>query len=1031
MCAVTRSSAECFKCGAPATDTFGGGYLCAGCQPDGDGTTRDDDTDLNQHSAGDDTGPLVKEVPAPLDTLGAVFVPIDPGARGARCPRTEDNLFAPDDDILEAYLEAGHNYGVACRDDLAVFDADEPDALADLVESLPETTWQISGNRSSEHYFLRVPGLEEDIPLVDPETGDNLGHIKAAPQSYVVGPGSRHPSGNRYGPLRGEQIATIDEANLRELVAPYRPDRTERRDEGSEARERRRAATRDDTPLDVRDVLTGYSEGVWTEHPFHGSETGANFMVDGDGETFRCWRHDCTGNALHLVGVEQGVIDCGEWAHGGLNTDTWREIFAAAREAGYDLLEFGASAAEQVAFLPPAVRDLSTSTSGWDWRHAAEQDRDALTIDNARERTVDIIVDAYESYDQVLIEALPTMGKSYGSIKAAAETDTQISVFTGRGRKEQYEQFSEWADEHGLTSNTLPAFTHDCATANGEHGQEWAERVRDWHRRGVTPKEIHKSAEYVLGRPLPCQEHEGQECPYTSEWRTAYEDANGEPYDVLIGHYNHAHNQKVTEGRVCVFDEFPDSAHETKLGAHLQGAVSYWLEATDGVPFDDYTDLLENRGDEQRRADALLWFDDHGIDPDEAHVFDDASAHASAPLAVFTIIAGDDLGNGFERADLDVGTGVRNRKNDSISIIRPPALEYTNGIVALDGTPTKEMWELSLSERLTHRPVLQDAERAEYVRDALNLNLVRTSEYLKPYNSADHVNTEGDAALLEAIREADGERPSLITTSTAKHEYDAEGVLELVEEMKHYGNVLGSNEFDDTRLGAVIGSNHYGDGYIKKWGAYAGKTVERNGEKGAALSYGAFGDRVLTHMREHDTLQAAMRFGRDGNGAVVYVHTDTLPEWVPLAGEGRVLTTCSDGIRRVLEVMEGLGSATTAEIVDHPDVDISRRQVFGHLEALRERGVLSREQDADDGRKVRWCDDGLHRVSEHGDVELEPVELDDLTDDEVAEIARSTSYYTWEFRNRAEDSSGSARPADASTQTTASGVGGGGDPPDR
>jgi hypothetical protein len=57
------------------------------------------------------------------------------------------------------------------------------------------------------------------------------------------------------------------------------------------------------------------------------------------------------------------------------------------------------------------------------------------------------------------------------------------------------------------------------------------------------------------------------------------------------------------------------------------------------------------------------------------------------------------------------------------------------------------MWELALGERLNHRQVLQDNERAEYLRDALNLNLVRTTEYVKPYNSPDHVNTGQDAAL--------------------------------------------------------------------------------------------------------------------------------------------------------------------------------------------------------------------------------------------------------------------------------------------
>jgi DNA-binding transcriptional ArsR family regulator len=284
-------------------------------------------------------------------------------------------------------------------------------------------------------------------------------------------------------------------------------------------------------------------------------------------------------------------------------------------------------------------------------------------------------------------------------------------------------------------------------------------------------------------------------------------------------------------------------------------------------------------------------------------------------------------------------------------------------------------------------------ERAEYIRDALNLNLVRTSEYVKPYNSPDHVNTEQDAALLEAIEEKHDDRPSLITTTTAEHEYDNEGVLELVDETKHYGNVLGSNEFDDVRLGVVIGSNHYGDGYIKKWGAYASEAVERGDGRGTDLSYGEFGDRVLAHMREHDTLQAAMRFGRDGNGAVVYVHTDTLPEWVPLAGEGRVLTTWSVGMREVIDAAADLEEWRTDEIARR--VSITERQVRKHLHTLRKRGYLEAHHE---GRGFTWHETGLHRVSNHGEVALEPIDVEDMSETEVAEVARN-SIYTWEFRN--------------------------------
>jgi len=106
-----------------------------------------------------------------------------------------------------------------------------------------------------------------------------------------------------------------------------------------------------------------------------------------------------------------------------------------------------------------------------------------------------------------------------------------------------------------------------------------------------------------------------------------------------------------------------------------------------------------------------------------------------------------------------------------------------------------------------------------------------------------------------------------------------------------------------------------------------------------------------------------MRFGRD-------------------ADEGRVVSTWSDGMRDVVNALKELTTATTAAVVAHPAVDVGRRQVFAHLENLRERGVLDREQDPDDGRRLVWLDDGLHRLGEHGDVDLDPVDqVEVLTDD--------------------------------------------------
>ena len=925
-------------------------------------------------------------------------------------------------------------------------------AFIEILETLGVTYADVSTSGSGVHamYEGELPGEQGQavFDIADEPWGENddAPTVEIYANKHVcIATGAHVP--NTPAEVRAwdtDGIGTVlDEYDARKEPTNIAHDTDDDRDDLSEYEP---TTTGSDTTTDeIRDILKAVDELSPSDVRLRTSQVGADatgwekwdpstYRTSGGNDSlhrppqepvFHDHKHGEAFGVLSLLAAEEGIITH-PWDR--LSGGDWWDAIETAREHGAPIPEYTGSKeadAEDMAVLPPAVRDLSTAASGWDWRHAGREDDTTLSIEDARARTVNTIATAYKRGDDALIEALPTMGKSYGAVKAAADTGEPISIVTGRGRKEQYDQFRDWCDEHGLSYYTLPSFTRDCDTANGEHGDEWADTVRDWYTRGATPKEIHKAAEYHLGRPLPCQEHEGQNCPYASKW-----DFDPDEFDVLIGHYSHAYKSKVTSGRTVVFDEFPN-AYETELGIGLQGAVSYWLQCQDEIPYNDYTDLLENRDDQERRGRALLWFDDHGVEPDESIVFDDGAAHASAPLAVFTILAGEDLGNGFEQADVpDVGTGVRNRHTDNVTLLRPPEMQYASGVVALDGTPTKEMWELSLGERLDHRPVLEDGERAAYIQGALNLNLVRTSDHVKPYNSAGHVNTQQDAALLAQIREDHGEAPSLITTTTAEEEYDAEGVLEYVDETKHYGNVLGSNEFKEKRVGAVIGSNHYGDQFIKKWGAYDGQEIDRNDGKGSDLSYGVFGDKVLTHMREHDTLQAAMRFGRDGNGAVVYVHTDTLPDWVPLAGEGRVVTTWSDGMKQVCRALEDLDSATTADIVAHDAVDVGRRQVFDHLESLQERGLLDRAQDDTDGRSVRWNGDDVARVNDHGDVELEPVELEDLTDTEVAELARS-SIYTWEFRN-SDAGDGALAPSQSNAGSEANNMAtdGGRTPPD-
>jgi hypothetical protein len=82
--------------------------------------------------------------------------------------------------------------------------------------------------------------------------------------------------------------------------------------------------------ISVHEIIFGYTEEQNCKHPFHDSSTGANFRIDGGGETWRCWRHGVTGNALHLLGQCEGIIECGEAP----SKQQWKKIIAIAKERG-------------------------------------------------------------------------------------------------------------------------------------------------------------------------------------------------------------------------------------------------------------------------------------------------------------------------------------------------------------------------------------------------------------------------------------------------------------------------------------------------------------------------------------------------------------------------------------------------------------------------------------------------------------------------------------------------------------------------
>lgn len=591
-----------------------------------------------------------------------------------------------------------------------------------------------------------------------------------------------------------------------------------------------------------------------------------------------------------------------------------------------------------------------------------------LSISEAREKLAEGLTQGFNEQAPVLIEALPSIGKSRGVVEWAADTGNPLTVFTAR--HELFDQYSVWCDEKDLSSRKLPSFYNDCKTMAGEYGEEWVVKLEKVYReKGLLPGEIHTEDCELFGEPLPCQQ-EG-DCPYF-----AARDFDPEEYDVLIGHYRHAHVPQRVEGRYVVFDEFPEGEFLTEYTAsRVTASVSSYLDRHPDLPFDYVKDLREFRRRAERKEEGIRWFERNNprLQRDVSKTVEDNSgdAHPDAAVMAYAILMAQDLDNRWEFARLPDGrTAVINPTSGSLTVLNRPNLEGAESVVALDGTPTVTKWRLMLGNDLLYRPVLSDDEKRAYLRDTLRIQIVQTTQAANHYSgrSAISVTPETDLVLFEAIGVRENVCPALITSRSAMQKYERYGLSEVVGETEHYGNLKGSNQFKDTRIGIVSGSPHYGDDYIKKWAALAGKSTSRvEATKGMEQDFGSFGNQILHGMRENEVLQAVMRFGRDGDGATVYVHTAALPEWVERTATVDEIRPWAKGMDELITVIREIDGSEwrTKDVTKR--VSISEQQTRTHLNSLYKFGYVDRCRE---GRGYTWSDSKISEIPLSGHVEF-------------------------------------------------------------
>jgi len=759
---------------------------------------------------------------------------------------------------------------------------------------------------------------------------------------------------------------------------------------------------------------------------------------------------------LQVVALEERIISrAGDYPTG----DDFFDALDALRKRGASIPEYDPDTDPEYVRVTHSVTLPDTGTAservGW-WasdRTGTEAGEDShIRQRDVYERTEAKIASIMDQGESAVLDGIMGSGKTYSTFSVASDRDEPMAYFGPRG--ELYEQAAEYAGENGYTYvpyeqrdypeegdvHIMPSVFRDCPTACGDHGQGWADRVAKLHSLGASPKVIHAMLD------MPC-ESDNTDCPYHQKCAVETDE-----FEVIVGHYKHGHLPYIVSGRHAVFDENPSDAFSQDLkGGTLVTAVNTFLGFHDSPPFEDFNDLIANRDDTDRVLAAEAWFEQYDWEPDERNVInhEDKGYHALAPHAVYTILMGESVGDDstMYRASLDnpreyavyhEGDEV---EGHMVRINTPPnkSLRYARSVIALDGTPltleddddlrrplgAAPEWEAALGRSLSLRRVLDDDERRRFLQETQGLRMIQTTDAVKPYSSGRYTNWSRDAALLEAARDTYSHgKPTVFTTLAAREEYESKPEAgELAGGWDHYGNLRGTDEYADHRLGVLLGSPHHGDFALRIRAAMLGVDVSPAG-KGVDREYGnAIGNGLLAEMRESTVAQAALRFGRDGDGAIILLHTAAFPEWLPLAGEGSVVTTWTDAQRAVMALLRGGDPATAQEIADHDDVDVSARQVLNILRGFADAGVVERQQRPEDKRQIEWADVDLDSAPVYGETSLpfnsRIADVGAAVDEELR-----TGVYTGSFVNHPADGRHTTSHIDADRE------GAGSEPPD-
>lgn len=497
----------------------------------------------------------------------------------------------------------------------------------------------------------------------------------------------------------------------------------------------------------------------------------------------------------------------------------------------------------------------------------------SLTRKEVQERTQAAFKYLVNNRTDGVINAPPSSGKSYGAAKAIAEDQVKAAYFAPR--TELYEQMKEWCEDEGLTVKILPSMSRDCQS------YEPGTTTYSLYHRGMSASDIHYKESACTAN-----------CPYIEQLpaldREELEKSVPlDQYDVLIGHTKHSYVEPYLRNRTVIFDDISKRAFITEHEVTTQ-KIRAVIE-DENFPCDTIGDIYEARanGAEQfvkssklRKLDIDPWSDKN------------QTTHADAKKIVETVLNAEKLGNNFSMYSHDSSRdktenyiGVTDGEQNIYFLRRPP-IQSSRSVILLNAYPILHAsepvwfnWRTGAAAKLV-QPLTQK-ERREYVADTLGIDVIQTTEHIKPYSSGEYISPEKDSKLIKIISEKHEISVPVITPNKAGSRFEK---LDLpVEEYMNYAQIESSNEFGDREVGLVLGSPDWRIHYQTKLiGAFMYQCVEWNEKRGTDKSFGEVGDPIMNSYRDSMVGQAILRFGREGQGATIYVHTSAIPDDIPI-----------------------------------------------------------------------------------------------------------------------------------------------------